>query len=98
MLAMRCNERRWWFPLLRTPLVLGMKWLAFCNGIDAYKYSVKNPACKGCLRFIKTELELKSPTFNLLNRFIGPWFMGIRGNIVTKDDMEDAKRFAQEAM
>ncbi|MDR1938149.1 MAG: hypothetical protein LBQ73_06610 [Tannerellaceae bacterium] len=98
MLAMRCYEKHWWFHLVRDPLVWGMYFLAFSHGIDAKKHVVRKTFCKGCIRFMKAELEMKSPTFNFLNRFIGPWFAHTRNNMLTKKEMEEAKRFAQEAM
>jgi|WetSurMetagenome_2_1015567.scaffolds.fasta_scaffold15957_4 hypothetical protein len=92
----KCYKKHWWFHIVRDPLVWGMKYLAWCNGIDAKKYSVCQTRCKGCIRFIKAELTEKSPTFNFLNTFIGPWFSNIRNPMLTDDDINDAKRLADE--
>jgi len=98
MLAMRCYEKHWWFHIVRDPLVWGMKFLAWVHGIRADRYLVTKRVCKGCLRFTKAELEQKSPTFNFLNRFIGPWFKDVRGGIISEEDKKEARKLAEEAM
>ena len=98
MMAMRCYEKHWWFRLIREPLVGGMRFLAWCNHIDTGKHGVRKSSCKNCIRFMKAELEEKSPTFNFLNRFIGPWFGNMRNAMLTPDEMAEAKRIAAEAM
>lgn len=98
MLARIVYRRHWWFPLVREPLVLGMRILAWWHGIDARTYVVRNPECAGCIRFMKAELEEKSPTFRFLNNLIGERFTALRNSRLTPDELVEAKRFAREAM
>jgi hypothetical protein len=98
MLARIAYRRHWWFPLVREPLVLGMRILAACNGIDARRHAARNPECKGCIRFMKAELEEKSATFRFLNNRIGDYFSSLRNSLLTQAELDEAKRFAKEAM
>ncbi len=98
MLAIKCYEKHWWFHIVRDPLVGGMRFLGWVNGIDAYKHPVKKSECKGCIRFLKAELEQKSKTFNYLNQYIGPRFSNIRNNMLSEEELKAAKDFATEAM
>jgi hypothetical protein len=97
-LARIVYRRHWWFPLLREPLVLGMRLLAWWHRIDPTRYPVGNPECRGCLRFIKTELEEKSPTFRFLNGIVGEPFSRLRNARLTQEELDEAKRFAKVAM
>jgi hypothetical protein len=98
MLARIVCQRHWWFPLLREPLLLGMRILAWRHGIDARTHEVRNPECRGCIRFMKAGLEEKSPTFRLLNDLIGKKFSDLRDSRLTQAERDEAKRFAREAM
>jgi hypothetical protein len=91
-------KKRWWFFLAREPLVWGMRFLAWVNRLPIKAYAARNPECRGCLRFIKAELEVKSATFRFLNRFIGPVFQKIRDPLLAKADIADAKSKAEEMM
>jgi hypothetical protein len=97
MLIEKCYKKHAWFHLVREPLVWGMKYLAWINGIDANRQPVKQSYCKGCIRFIKNGLEEKSATFNFLNRFIAPRFAGLRNGMLTKEDMDAARQRAINA-
>lgn len=98
MLARIVYRRHWWFPLVREPLVMGMRILAWWNRIDARKHAVRNPECKGCIRFMKAELEEKSPTFRFLNDRIGDYFGHLRNSRLTGEELDEARRFADKAM
>ena len=98
MLARIVYRRHWWFPLVREPLLLGMRLLALRHRIDARKHAVRNQECRGCIRFMKAELEEKSPTFRFLNERIGERFTQLRNARLTQAEIEEAKRFAREAM
>jgi hypothetical protein len=98
MLARIVYRRHWWFPLVREPLVLGMRILALRHRIDARRHVVRNPECRGCIRFMKAELEEKSPTFRFLNNHIGEHFSNLRNARLSQAELEEAKRFAREAM
>ena len=98
MLARIVCRRYWWFPLVREPLLLGMRVLAWRHGIDARSHGVSNPECRGCIRFMKAELEDKSPTFRVLNNLVGTRFTTLRDTRITQAERDEAKRFAREAM
>lgn len=98
MLMQKCYGRKWWFRLVREPLLLGMRILALWHRIDAKAYDAPNPQCKGCIRFMRNGLEEKSPLFNRLNRIIGPRFKKMTGEIVTADERAEAQRLAKERM
>lgn len=98
MLARIIYRRHWWFPFVREPLVLGMRLLARWNRIDPGRHVVRNPECRGCIRFMKAELEEKSPTFRFLNNRIGERFTKLRNARLTQAELDEAKRFANEAM
>ena len=97
-LIRRCYGKHWWFRLVREPLVWGMRIMACCNGIDARSHAVSSPECHGCVRFMKAELEEKSPAFRFLNERIGPWFRTMRDSMLTQAELDEAKRYAQEMM
>ena len=93
-----CYERTWWFRIFREPLVYGMRLMAWLHNIDPGEYEVRTEKCYGCLRFIKNELKEKSPLFRVLNGIINPVFNIIRDSIVTKDEKEQARIYANEAI
>lgn len=97
-LAIWCYEKHWWFRLIREPLLMGMRLLAWWHGIDARTHAVRNAECHGCIRFMKAELEEKSPTFRFLNNIIGRKFTTLRDSLLNRQQLEEAKRFAREAM
>lgn len=98
LLIRRCYGGHWWFRLLREPLAAGMRLLALVNGIRARDYAAANPRCRGCLRFVKAELELRSAAFRFLNRLIGPQFRTLRDSMLEEKDFAEAKREAVEMM
>jgi len=98
MLIRIVYRRHWWFPLLREPLLLGMRLLAQVHSIDSGRHEVRNPECKGCIRFMKAELEEKSPTFRFLNDMFGRKFTALRDSRLTGSELDEAKRYAREAM
>lgn len=98
LLARIVYRRHWWFPLVREPLLLGMRLLALRHRIDAGRHGVRNPECKGCIRFMKAELEEKSPTFRFLNDQVGRKFSALRDARLTRAELDEAKRYAREAM
>lgn len=95
LLIEKCYKRHWWFHVIRDPLVWGMRFLGWCNGIDAYAQPVRKSYCKGCVRFLKNGLEEKSATFRFFNRIIAPRFGKLRNSMVTDDDMKAAKKRAE---
>jgi len=99
MLVIRAGYGRcWWFPILREPLILGMRVLGAVHGIDAYAHEVRNPECRGCVRFLKAELEEKSPLFGFLNKLIGKRFNRLRDSLATAEELDRAKQVARERM
>lgn len=98
MLVRIVYRRHWWFPLLRGPLVVGMRILAWRHRIDARRHTVSDPACSGCIRFMKAELEEKSPTFRFLNSLVGDHFSRLRNARLSQVELDEARRVAKEAM
>ena len=98
MLVRIVYRRHWWFPLVREPLLLGMRILAWWHGIDAYSHRIGNPECHGCIRFMKAELEEQSIIFRFLNDRIGFRFTALRDARLTQAEREEAKQYALEAM
>lgn len=90
-------RRAWWFRWVREPLKLGMKALAAWHGIDARDDTVRTQACRGCLRFLKTALKEQSGAFRWLNGRVNPVFDRLLETVVTPEEVQEAKRFAQEA-
>ena len=97
-LARIVSQRHWWFFMVREPLVLGMRLLAWCNSIDRRQHVAANPECNGCIRFMKNELEAKSPTFRFLNGIIGDPFSRLRNKRLAAEEVSEAKRHAADAM
>ena len=93
-----CHERTWWFRYFRSPMVWGMRLMAWRHGIDPKKFEVRTENCYGCVRFMKNALKDKSPVFCWLNDRINPVFNRVRNSIVTEEEMAEAKRCAVEAM
>jgi nitroreductase len=98
MLARLVYRRHWWFPVVREPLLLGMRILARWHAIDARSHGVRNQQCRGCIRFMKSELEEKSATFRFLNDRIGSRFSALRDARLSQAERDEAKRYAREAM
>ncbi|MDZ4164303.1 MAG: hypothetical protein U1C55_04170 [Smithellaceae bacterium] len=97
MLVNRCYERRRWFPLIREPLVGGMRLLAWLHRIDPRDYPVRTAECHGCNRFMKTVLKDRSPVFSWLNNRINPLFDRLVEGIVLACEIEEAKKHARQA-
>jgi hypothetical protein len=98
LLARIAYQRTWWFPVVREPLLVGMRILARYHGIDARSHGVRNPECHGCIRFMKAELEELSATFRFLNNRIGTRFSALRDARLSLAERDEAKRIAREAM
>ncbi|HWR43915.1 nitroreductase [Sporomusa sp.] len=97
LLAKWCYQRHWWFRLVREPLLLGMRIMAWWHRIDARTHVANNRECNGCIRFMKNELEEKSPTFRFLNNSIGKRVNRLRDSMLTQQELDEAKRYAREA-
>ncbi len=98
LLIRKCYGKHWWFRFIREPLVWGMRIMAWWHGIDARSHAVRNQECYGCVRFMKAELEEKSPAFRFLNDRIGPLFRTMRDSMLTRAELDEAKRHAREMM
>jgi hypothetical protein len=97
-LIRKIYKKHRWFPIIREPLILGMRILARANGIKAQEYARGHPECGGCVRFMKAELEIRSGTFRFLNKLIGPWFRKLRDKRLTEEDFKKASEKASEMM
>jgi hypothetical protein len=89
--------RRWAFRLVREPLRIGMLLLGWYHQIDPRDYKVRTESCYGCMRFRKTALKEKSATFRWLNDRVNSRFDRIVESIVTKEELEAAKKHARES-
>ena len=98
LLIKRCYGKHWWLRVIRESLVWDMRMLAWCNGVNVQSHGVRNPDCHGCVRFVKAELEEKSPTFVFLNKYIGPRFKSMRDSMLTREDLDEGKSYAREMM
>lgn len=74
-----------------------MRGLAWIYRIDPAEYEARTPACYGCLRFYKTALKDQSALFRRLNRLINPLFDALLEQLVTGDEIQQAKTYAQVA-
>jgi hypothetical protein len=74
-----------------------MRMLAWWNGIDARKHRVARAECRGCVRFMKTELEEKSAMFRFFDKRIGSHFKTLRDSMLRPEEIQEAKRIAAEA-
>lgn len=86
-----------WFRLVREPLKLGMRTLAWLYRIDPTQYEVRTPSCYGCLRFYKTALKERSSIFRWLNDRVNPLFDTLLERIVGVDEIEAAQNYARSA-
>jgi hypothetical protein len=85
------------FRLLREPLKLGMRLLAWVYQVDPNEFTVRTPACYDCVRFYKLALKEKSGLFRWLNDRVNPIFDAWLDQIVTDDEMRQAKTYARSA-
>jgi len=91
-----CYARTRWFILFRTPLLWGMRSLGRWHGIDPKDYPTHSEKCLDCIRFLKNALKERSRLFVLLNFCMNPIFNHLRDSIVTAEEKQAAKRFAEE--
>ena len=90
-------QRAPWFRLLREPLKLGMRFLAYVHHVNAGEYAVRTPACYNCIRFYKVVLKEKSALFRWLHSMINPVFDHFLEDIVTAEELKKSKVYAQAA-
>ena len=74
-----------------------MRCLSRIHHVDTTEYLVRTPACYNCIRFYKVALKEKSATFRWLHTWINPMFDYFLERIVTKDELCQAKTYAQAA-
>ena len=90
-------QRAPWFRLLREPLKLGMRLLSRIHHVDPTEYLVRTQACYNCIRFYKVALKKKSTVFRWLHRWINPVFDYVIEKIVTVEERQQSKWYAQAA-
>ena len=96
-LVMIAYQRAPWFRLIREPLKLAMRLLSRIHHVDATEYMVRTPACYDCIRFYKVALKERSAIFRLLHSAINPTFDFVIEKIVTAEERQKSKRYAQQA-
>lgn len=87
-----------WFQLVREPLKVGMRLMAFAYRIDPDVYEVRSPDCYGCMRFYKVALKEKSGLFRRLNGLVNPHFDALIERILTEEEVQLAQAYARAAM
>ena len=75
-----------WFRLVREPLRLGMRGMAWFHRINPAEYEVRTQSCYGCMRFYKVALKEKSALFRRLNDRINPAFDALLERIVSAEE------------
>ncbi len=96
-LVERARARSRLFGPVRRGMVLGMRAMAWWHGIDPRRQPVHEPQCQACVRFIKTALKERSPTFRWLNRHINPRFDAWVARLLSADELAAAKERARAA-
>ncbi len=86
-----------WFRLVREPLRVAMRCLAWLHRVNPAEYEVRTPDCFGCVRFYKAALKEKSGLFRWLHDLINPLFDTILERIVTEEEIKTAKAYARAA-
>jgi hypothetical protein len=91
-------QRAPWFRMVREPLKMGMRLMAFAHRIDPDEYEVRTPSCYGCMRFYKVALKEKSGLFRRLNGLVNPHFDALIESILTQEEVQLAQAYARAAM
>ncbi len=97
--AMIAYRRAPWFRLVREPMLVGMRFFAFMHHIEPEVETFPFPTvtCHQCIRFYKSVLLKKSPTFRWLHGRVNPLFNYFMDRIVTKEERQQARLYAQAA-
>jgi hypothetical protein len=85
------------FRLVREPLRLAMRTLAWFHRVNPAEYEVRTDTCFGCIRFYKVALKEKSALFRWLNDRVNPVFDAMLERLVSDEEMQEAKMYAQQA-
>lgn len=91
-----CYRRAWWFRALREMLATGVRLFACLYRIRPTDYKTRSPFCHGCLRFKKNALKEQSALFRRLDAWINPVFNRLRDSLLTEQELEEARQFAQQ--
>jgi len=74
-----------------------MRLLSRIHHVDTAEYLVRTSACYNCIRFYKVPLKEKSAIFRWLHRWINPVFDYVIEKIVTVEERQKARQYAQAA-
>ena len=83
-----------WFKIIREPLVMSLKFIAFLKGYNIKDIQPPSIECAQCPRFIKNILKGSSPLFNSIHNVLNPLFDRIIMKIVLEDEIIEAKKRA----
>ena len=86
--------KSFWFRFFREPLKWGMRLMVKLKRINIEQYKIANENCFNCNRFYKNALKDHSPLFRWLNNSINPAFDKWLERIVSKEEIEIAKKHA----
>jgi hypothetical protein len=92
-----CSERRWWFRLIREPLAVGMRIMAWMHRVPVPPQSLFSQSCQCCLRPMKMQLYRKSALFRFADGILSPWFNRLRRSLFTEEELQESKQIAQQA-
>jgi hypothetical protein len=90
-------QRAPWFRLVREPFKSGMQFLSWVYRVDPGEYKVRTPSCYRCIRFYKLGLKDRSGLFCWLNDRLNPVFDNLLEQIVTKEEIENARDYARSS-
>ncbi len=92
-----CSQRSRWFRVIRGPLAVGMRAMAWIHRIPVPPQSLFAQSCENCLRPMKMQLVKQSPLFRVANAAIAPWFDRLRRSLLTEEELQQSRQIAASA-
>lgn len=90
-----CYRRAWWFRPFREVFATGIRLFALFYRMPPEAYARRSPLCRGCLRFRKNAVRRRSPLFRWLDARLNPRFNRARDSLLTPQERDHAREFAQ---
>lgn len=92
-----CYQRAWWFRPFREMLATGIRLFALVYRVPADAYAARSPLCHRCIRFHKNAIKQRSRLFNWADGYLNPMFNRVRDSLLTAEELDRARAFAQRA-
>ena len=92
-----CYRRAWWFRPFREALASGIRLFALVYRVPADAYAARSPLCYRCIRFHKNTIKQRSRLFNWADGYLNPMFNRVRDSLLTPEELDRARAFAQRA-